>query len=522
MALEFGFYDSYNHDRLYDAQNMNDIFEGVITDGVYAGVGDMFFVKPSIGLQVTVGTGRAWFKMTWNKNRTLAPVNLDRPDPVYDRIDTICIRARKNVLNRMNDFFVYKGNILVEAQPPVLVEEDDVFYLPLANVRVRANAEEITPADIEILVGRERCPFVTSILQQTNIKDLYAQWQGQFEDWWKSMQDLMESLAEGDISIILNAIESKVDKSAKATEDDISGDSGYSDSKWMTPKTTKDMITAVVGEGLDDIEDTLANGVVSSFNGRKGPVMPQPGDYSAEDVSALPISGGTLTGNLVVQKGINVDENLAVTGTTILNSTVTMQGGVRLQSASSNYGSVLNFGDSDYVHISEPSNNAMEVKANSINFVLSGSAGYSNTNFKINGTDPFAQIRSAISSAGSSYTGLTVSYLGASSGTASAGSNIITGTGNTLTIGSSIKLLITIVDGAAVTSIIPWHLWKSGSTGYGGTNIVISYSQNIRTGVVNGVDLVRDSSTQVYAMGTASGATSLPAYSFSVYIYGVY
>ena len=37
---------------------------------------------------------------------------------------------------------------------------------------------------------------------------------------------------------------------------------------------------------------------VTSFNGRTGAVEPQAGDYTAEQVGALPISGGTLTGQL--------------------------------------------------------------------------------------------------------------------------------------------------------------------------------------------------------------------------------
>ena len=37
---------------------------------------------------------------------------------------------------------------------------------------------------------------------------------------------------------------------------------------------------------------------VTSFNGRTGAVKPQAGDYTAEQVGALPISGGTMTGQL--------------------------------------------------------------------------------------------------------------------------------------------------------------------------------------------------------------------------------
>lgn len=39
---------------------------------------------------------------------------------------------------------------------------------------------------------------------------------------------------------------------------------------------------------------------VSSFNGRTGAVTPQAGDYTAEQVGAVSLSGGTMTGNLIL------------------------------------------------------------------------------------------------------------------------------------------------------------------------------------------------------------------------------
>lgn len=39
---------------------------------------------------------------------------------------------------------------------------------------------------------------------------------------------------------------------------------------------------------------------VASFNGRTGAVVPQDGDYTAEQVGAVSLSGGTMTGNLIL------------------------------------------------------------------------------------------------------------------------------------------------------------------------------------------------------------------------------
>ncbi len=72
--------------------------------------------------------------------------------------------------------------------------------------------------------------------------------------------------------------------------------------------------------------------------------------------AALPLTGGTLTGNLTVKNG------------------------------TSNYGSKINLGDGDYVHISEPSDDCMEIKAKKVNFVISDT---STSRFTINNKNPF-------------------------------------------------------------------------------------------------------------------------------------
>lgn len=59
-----------------------------------------------------------------------------------------------------------------------------------------------------------------------------------------------------------------------------------------TLKFNEDKVLSVVGGG--------GAAGVSSFNGRTGVVVPQEGDYTAEQVGAVSLSGGTMTGNLIL------------------------------------------------------------------------------------------------------------------------------------------------------------------------------------------------------------------------------
>lgn len=42
----YGFYNSNDKDRVYDAKDFSEIFNGIINDGVFMSVGDKFNVTP--------------------------------------------------------------------------------------------------------------------------------------------------------------------------------------------------------------------------------------------------------------------------------------------------------------------------------------------------------------------------------------------------------------------------------------------------------------------------------------------
>lgn len=79
--------------------------------------------------------------------------------------------------------------------------------------------------------------------------------------------------------------------------------------------------------------------------------------HTASQIGALPIYGGTLTGNLTIKN------------------------------PNSNYGMKINLGDGDYVHFYEPTDDCLEIKARQINFVTTdtSTAGFTRNGSPIGG-----------------------------------------------------------------------------------------------------------------------------------------
>ena len=92
MAVTYGFYNSSNGDRKYNAEQFGSIFAGLILDGIFELIGDHFAVTPVEGsLAVYVGTGRAWFNHTWTLNDSNFQGTLEESKLVLPRIYAIVL-----------------------------------------------------------------------------------------------------------------------------------------------------------------------------------------------------------------------------------------------------------------------------------------------------------------------------------------------------------------------------------------------------------------------------------------------
>lgn len=241
MSFSYGFYNGINHDRKYTAEQVSALFDGIITDGVFESIGDKLFTVAGTGMQVLVKSGKAWFNHTWSLNDSALPLGIASADVLLQRYDAVVLEVNKTQEVHANSIKIVTGIPATTPLKPKLIRETNIYQVALAYVLVPPAATAITESMIEINVGKSTCPFVTGVVQATDIDDLFNQWNGQFGEWF---DELKETLSGDVVGNLMNLINGKVDKiSDKASIEEAKA--GTDNSKYMTPLAVKESVFPV-------------------------------------------------------------------------------------------------------------------------------------------------------------------------------------------------------------------------------------------------------------------------------------
>ncbi len=185
MAVTSGFFNSINHDRTYNADQMSTYFEGLISNGIYENIGTKLGVTAGTGMVVNVGIGRAIIQSHWIKNDSVFSLTLDPSDVQLSRIDAIVLRLDNTESGRTISITVKKGeSVNLNPQPPVRTTNNDIYELFLAYVAIDKNTTQITQSMITDLRGTSMCGWVTGIIKQVDTSQLALQWQNAYEQYY--------------------------------------------------------------------------------------------------------------------------------------------------------------------------------------------------------------------------------------------------------------------------------------------------------------------------------------------------
>lgn len=168
--IKSGFYDSINHDRLYGADDFSDYFEGLISDGIYAGIGKEFRVfADGSTMGVQVDTGRAKILNKYVRNTDILEVEIDAADSENPRWDAVCVSVNLDEAYRNGYIDVHKGTPAADPQKPDVPDTNAAKLFVLAYVYVPAQAAAITAENVNDNRGAANCPYVVGITGTENI-----------------------------------------------------------------------------------------------------------------------------------------------------------------------------------------------------------------------------------------------------------------------------------------------------------------------------------------------------------------
>lgn len=176
--LTYGFFNSQNGDRKYNANQMSSYFEGLISDGVYQNVDDACVVRASAGMTVTVGKGRAVIGGKWLKNDALYDVTITGSNPTNPRYSAVVIKLDNNA--RTITLTSVDGTPATTPTKPTVTDTANTKYLILAYVLVPAGATSILQSNIEDARSLSVCGWVSGLIEQVDTATLYLQWQNAY------------------------------------------------------------------------------------------------------------------------------------------------------------------------------------------------------------------------------------------------------------------------------------------------------------------------------------------------------
>ena len=147
----YGFYNSQNGDRKYNAEDFSKLFDGIVSDGILKGVSNEFEPELISGTaHVTIKPGKAWFTGTYtvlDNNLTINDITLEG-----QKIVAICIQVDKD--NRTNKIITIEGE---NGETPNIIKDiNNIWQYPIAMVTV--NGSNVSLEDKR---GSEDCPWAS-------------------------------------------------------------------------------------------------------------------------------------------------------------------------------------------------------------------------------------------------------------------------------------------------------------------------------------------------------------------------
>lgn len=187
MSISYGYFNSINGDRTYNADQMSEYYDGLVSNGVYESVGNALQVKAITGqeMAVQVGSGRGIINCKWIKNDAAITLDITQAHAILNRYTAVVMKL--DVINRLMTITTKDGTPASNPDKPAMQNDAEAIELCLAYIYVAAGATSISQANIEDMRPSALCGWVTGLIEQVDTSELFLQWQTAYETYYATM-----------------------------------------------------------------------------------------------------------------------------------------------------------------------------------------------------------------------------------------------------------------------------------------------------------------------------------------------
>lgn len=177
MALESGFFNSVNGDRLYNAEHISRYFENILSSGIFKRITNCLKVSANSGMVLTVAPGAGLIDCHWFRASAAENVTIPTAHAVLPRFDVVVARLDMTDSGRSISLTVISGTPAESPEEPALIRTTTIYDLALALVYVPAGATAIADGNITDVRGNDYyCGYVQSLVGAPILKTYHSRY----------------------------------------------------------------------------------------------------------------------------------------------------------------------------------------------------------------------------------------------------------------------------------------------------------------------------------------------------------
>lgn len=213
---KYGFFNSVNNDRVYDAADVAGILSKFFTNGIF---NNSLKVGSNSNMTVSVETGSANINGYVYETTEELTLDIAEADSTLSRIDSVIIRL--DLSNRQITTQILQGEYASSPSQPSITRTGNIYDLRLANISVPYGSTRITADMITDTRFGSDCGNVTQAVLELDTSEIFAQYESWFQEWFANLKTQLSEDVAGNLQNEIDEINNMFDFTVIEVEEDV-------------------------------------------------------------------------------------------------------------------------------------------------------------------------------------------------------------------------------------------------------------------------------------------------------------